>query len=109
MINGPIWDESRLEGNSPTILAIGDSWFWYPMDKAMIHRELQQSVVNNLLEAFSKRLDDVAKECANIHCVNCLGTLKPEEWANELHPIPTGFNKLARKWTPVLQAAGLIP
>lgn len=84
-------------------------WLQYPMDKAMIRRELQQSVVNNLLEAFSKRLDDIAKECANIHCVNCLGTLKREEWANELHPMPTGFNRLARKWTPVLQAAGLIP
>lgn len=32
MINGPVWNESILkrEGVFPTILAIGDSWFWYP-------------------------------------------------------------------------------
>ena len=84
-------------------------WLQYPMDKVKIKRELQQDVVNDLLDAFSRRLDAIAKDCANIRPVRCLGTLKREEWANELHPVPTGFNKLARKWTPALQAAGLIP
>ncbi len=32
MINGPVWNESILKREAvfPTILAIGDSWFWYP-------------------------------------------------------------------------------
>lgn len=32
MINGPVWDETLLVRNGvfPSILAIGDSWFWYP-------------------------------------------------------------------------------
>lgn len=32
MINGPVWNEAILkrENAFPTILAIGDSWFWYP-------------------------------------------------------------------------------
>lgn len=31
MINGPVWNPEILqdEGEAPTILAVGDSWFWY--------------------------------------------------------------------------------
>ena len=45
MINKPVWDESILtrDGLFPTVLAIGDSWFWYPK--------------NNLLNQLHKRLN----------------------------------------------------
>ncbi|WP_291986230.1 SGNH/GDSL hydrolase family protein [Candidatus Accumulibacter sp. ACC007] len=45
MINKPVWDESLLtkDGLFPTVLAIGDSWFWYPK--------------NNLLNQLHKRLN----------------------------------------------------
>jgi hypothetical protein len=84
-------------------------WLQYPMDTAKIKRSIQQGVVNDLLDTFAEKLNEVAKDCKNIHAVNCLGTLKSEEWANELHPVRSGFNKLAKKWSPVLQATGLIP
>ncbi len=37
-MNGPVWDESQLISNNvfPTILAIGDSWFWYPKNNLAI-------------------------------------------------------------------------
>jgi len=34
-------------------------------------------------------------------------TLMPADWANELHPTPAGFKKLAQKWAPKLKSAGL--
>ena len=45
MINGPVWDERQLDGISPTILAIGDSWFWYPFNNLAnpLHRILNRS------------------------------------------------------------------
>lgn len=35
---GPYWDEGRMMGDSefPNILAIGDSWFWYPLNNLLI-------------------------------------------------------------------------
>lgn len=94
--------------NGKGFLGLGQ-WLQYPMYKAKINRELHQVVVANLLDTYARRLDGVAKECHNILPVNCLGTLKPDEWANELHPAPSGFNKLAKKWEPALRQAGLVP
>lgn len=84
-------------------------WLQYPMDTAKINRGIQQGVVNDLLDTFTEKLNEAAKDGKNIHMVNCLGTLKSEEWANELHPVRSGFTKLARKWTPLLQTTRLIP
>ena len=34
MLTHPYWDEMLMQqdNNVPNILAIGDSWFWYPQD-----------------------------------------------------------------------------
>lgn len=55
MINGPIWDELQLDGSSPTILAIGDSWFWYPLNNLAnpLHRILNRSREHTILERFA--------------------------------------------------------
>jgi hypothetical protein len=38
MANGPYWDETQMMGDGllPDILAIGDSWFWYPFNNLLI-------------------------------------------------------------------------
>jgi len=36
--------------------------------------------------------------------VDTQGTLEPADWANELHPFPAGFKKLAAKFVDALQA-----
>ena len=38
MANGPYWDESQMIGDVklPDILALGDSWFWYPFNNLLI-------------------------------------------------------------------------
>lgn len=46
MINGPVWNEAEIQpGDTPTVLAIGDSWFWYPRNNLAIplHRILNRS------------------------------------------------------------------
>ncbi|MDD5295576.1 MAG: SGNH/GDSL hydrolase family protein [Rhodocyclaceae bacterium] len=53
MINGPVWNESDLALNNewPTVLAIGDSWFWYPFNNLLnrIHRILNENSQNVIL------------------------------------------------------------
>src|SRR4029078_6085810 len=38
MLTGPYWDERLMieENNAPDVLAIGDSWFWYPNNNLLI-------------------------------------------------------------------------
>jgi hypothetical protein len=38
MANGPYWDEGLMvgRGDFPNIVAIGDSWFWYPRNNLLI-------------------------------------------------------------------------
>lgn len=38
MANGPYWDEGVMlgSGDFPDIVAIGDSWFWYPLNNLLI-------------------------------------------------------------------------
>lgn len=38
----------------------------------------------------------------NFHVVDTQGTLSPAEWANELHPGPDGFKKIAQKFSAAL-------
>ncbi|HVA51602.1 MAG TPA: hypothetical protein VNH11_35000 [Pirellulales bacterium] len=40
----------------------------------------------------------------NFILVNTQGTLKPGDWANELHPYPDGFKQLAGHFVQALQA-----
>lgn len=52
------------------------------------------------LRQMLKQLDSVAAN--NFHLVDTQGTLAPGEWANELHPVPAGFNKVAQKFADAL-------
>ena len=62
-------------------------------------------IVHDALAAFRdvvKRLADVPAN--NFHLVDTQGTLKPADWANELHPDPAGFKKIAQKFADALKA-----
>lgn len=60
------------------------------------------------LDGYAQKLIAATSSHQNLHFVDTRGTLVPEEWANELHPTPAGFNKLAKKWRPGLERAGLL-
>ena len=49
-------------------------------------------------------LADLANDRANnFTLVDTQGLLVPKDWANELHPYPDGFNKLAAKFVESLR------
>ena len=82
-------------------------WLQYPMDESQVDRGIQQAVVNELIDSFAGALAEASKKRPALHVVNARETLKPDQWANELHPTPRGFNKLATAWEPVLKSAGI--
>ena len=82
-------------------------WLRYPMDETKVSREIQQDVVNDLIDTFAEMIEDAATKRPALHFVDARETLPADQWANELHPTPRGFNKLARIWEPSLKKAGL--
>lgn len=64
-----------------------------------------EGIVGEALKLFSGMLGRLAQEPQNnFTLVSTQRTLKPEEWANELHPFPGGFHKLAQKYIEALRA-----
>lgn len=39
----------------------------------------------------------------NFHMVETQNVLNPQEWANELHPVPAGFEKMAQKFSDAIE------
>lgn len=82
-------------------------WLKAPMDLCKVKPSLQQAVVTWLIDAFGERLEKL--EAANggrVVFLRTAGTLDPDDWANELHPWPKGFNKMARlHWVPAINHA----
>lgn len=99
------------------------NWLKAPMTLARVNRKLHQGIVNRLLFEFTQRLEAQAARSDRITLVDSArladvddpddiagkGTLTAAEWANELHPKPKGFNKIAKRcWKPAFKSAGLI-
>lgn len=62
------------------------------------------AIVRQALEDFRQMLLGLESNAANqFVLVDTQGTLVPSDWANELHPFPTGFQKLALKFVDVLR------
>ena len=73
-------------------------WLKLPMDAAKVKTSIQQDVVNLLIDALGKRLEALESSAnGRVVFLRTVGTLNPEQWANELHPTPRGFNKMATK------------
>jgi hypothetical protein len=55
-------------------------------------------IVQQALVLFDAMLAGLAADPANnFILVKTQGTLAPDDWANELHPYPDGFKRLAEK------------
>lgn len=111
MLISHYWDDRlMLEDNQkPHILAIGDSWFGYPLNNRLLF------VFTQRLKARCGRLSQIAfvdsarlGEAGRPEDIQGKGTMTSSEWADELHPKPRGFNKIVRScWAPAFAAAGL--
>ncbi len=67
--------------------------------------QLQYEVVAVMLSEFAKMLQKVAVESTNVFYVPTQRNLEPTStwWANEIHPSPKGFRKLAEVFKTALQ------
>lgn len=62
-----------------------------------------QQIVGNALSQFRSLLQKLeTRSDNNFHLVETQGTLSAQEWANELHPTPEGFGKIAQKFYDAL-------
>ncbi|MBN9257895.1 MULTISPECIES: SGNH/GDSL hydrolase family protein [unclassified Mesorhizobium] len=62
-----------------------------------------KAIVHDALVAFRVMLKRLESDAANnFHVVETQGILKPADWANELHPHPAGFKKIAQKFATAL-------
>lgn len=65
---------------------------------------LATQVVKEFLLQFLNMLTQVAKLHQNVIVVTTQGTLQPNEWANELHPTPGGFDKIGGRFIAAIRA-----
>jgi hypothetical protein len=63
------------------------------------------NIIKSALQQFRTLLTGFASTPAyNFHLVPTQGTLKPGDWANELHPTPDGFSAMAKLFVTALAA-----
>jgi hypothetical protein len=88
---------------------IGKGWLRPALASARVPEALQAPCVRLLIDEFSRCLAALeARYAGRVVFVDSRGTLTPGDWANELHPRRSGFDKIAReRWRPALVAAGL--
>ena len=92
--------------NGKGFLGLGQ-WLQFPMDEAKVDRALQEEVAKLLVDQFWLCLEEAQAKAPTLKLVDGRHTLKPDEWANELHPTPRGFNRLAKCWRPALERTGV--
>jgi hypothetical protein len=75
---------------------------------------IRRELVRDLIDRFTLSVDEVVSAAAvparpTVELVWSAGTLLDSQWANELHPKPSGFNRLvADCWSgPARRALGL--
>lgn len=92
-------------------------WLKPAMDKAGVQNNdgLRQDICRILIDQLNTMLTNFDKQTlpgCRMHYIDSRGTLRTGEqyqtdWANEMHPTPTGFNTIVdHKWIPVLAALG---
>ncbi len=89
----------RMTGfESFDLFPLGKSWMHPYMDKKKISDPAdQQAIVRHLLGAFKDMLLRVAGEYPALTVVDTQGTLKEDQWRNEIHPTSQGFGMIADK------------
>jgi hypothetical protein len=96
------------------------SWLKLPMDNCRVLSQgapldgIRRELVRDLIDRFTLSVDEVVSAAAvparpTVELVWSAGTLLDSQWANELHPKPSGFNRLvADCWSgPARRALGL--
>jgi hypothetical protein len=87
----------------------GGSWLKPALDDAKVPVSLQRDCIKLVIDALSNELQALTQiDPSRVFLVDSRGTLAEGDWANELHPKPAGFKKIAKSaWLPVLRKIGL--
>ncbi len=87
----------------------GTPWLKPALDDAKVPAALRQDCIRLLIDGAHSVLAALANGAAGrVVVVDSRGTLSPADWANELHPRPQGFAKIANQhWRPALAAHNL--
>lgn len=77
---------------------------------AKVAPPLRDQCIVLLIDGFTAMLQRVAARYpGRVFVVDSREALQRGDWANELHPTPGGFAKIAARWQPVLRQQGLAP
>lgn len=92
------------------VFGSGGAWLRPALDDAAVPAGLQSSCMEYLIDRFTTGVLEpiVAQAPDRVVLVDSRDTLGESDWANELHPKPRGFRKIAEeRWYPELWAWGL--
>ena len=87
-----------------------DQWLGKPFaERGIRDLALQQDIIRILIDALYDMLHRVAGDSSesNIHVVDVRGTLRREEWADEIHGTSRGFTRVAELFRTKLRDAGV--
>jgi lysophospholipase L1-like esterase len=87
----------------------GGSWLKPALDEAKVPARLQRDCIKLVINTLSNELQALTQiDPSRVFLVNSKETLAELDWANELHPTPEGFEKIAKSaWLPILKKIGL--
>jgi hypothetical protein len=80
----------------PTNIGICDNLIGPWLKPSLVYRGWMDTAVGTL--QFRGALTQIVAAHKNVIYVETQGTLAPSDWANELHPTPSGFDKIAGKF-----------
>jgi len=79
-------------------------WMWPAIKFTQWNMNEGTKIIHDALEQFASMLSKFETGGYEFTAVPTQGTLATEDWANELHPYPAGFAKLAQKFLTALQS-----
>ena len=71
--------------------------------KRILDRSKTTEVMATLLNEFNRMLQDLDRKYSNYHYLDLRDSVKPEDWANELHPNVSTFGRIASKFHKEIQ------
>ncbi len=87
-------------------IPVKGKWLGKPMKQlGIVDPDLQRAIVRDLIDRFSLAMSRLAQRYPHVVFLNNRGTLSDKEWADELHPNPAGFTRIAAKFDAAIQKA----
>jgi hypothetical protein len=85
-------------------------WLKPALDDARVPQSLQPCCIRHLIDRAYELMHRLEVQGAGrVVLIDSRNTLSPTDWANELHPRPQGFRRIAEQaWRPAFARAGLV-